>query len=129
MICLLHLRSRHYPRIYMGCCQKGDSSGRRDVLPSKNHLIWFPNWRTDLYPNLNQFCNFRTSLLILDGVKMRINDRILIPRGLHQEVLKNLRVAHQGTIGMNERAKSAVFWSRITNDITETGAKCRLCTL
>jgi len=51
-----------------------------------------------------------------------------MPPSLHQQVLSTLHAAHQGVSSMEARARSTVFWPRLTNDIDATRAACRECT-
>ena len=86
----------------------------------------FPDKKADLDVNLQQYWDLRTNLWVVDGVILT-KERIVISPTLRSEVLETLHAAHQRTTGMNKRARSAVFWPGITNDITNTRAKCGSC--
>ena len=86
----------------------------------------FPTKMTDLESELQPYWNFRHNLWTLDGVIM-MNNRVVVPQGLRQDILETLHAAHQGTTSMNERAKSTIFWPGITNDIAKTRTRCGPC--
>ena len=86
----------------------------------------FPNSKRDMIPQLQDYHQFRESLLTVDGVIL-YKDRLLIPPSLQQEVLSALHAAHQGVTAMNARAEISVFWPGITNQIIEVRAKCEDC--
>ena len=54
----------------------------------------------------------RTQIIL--SIRNRLWRRVVIPSTLHEEITQ---VAHQGVSSMNERAKAAVYWQGITNDI------------
>lgn len=54
--------------------------------------------------------------------------RIIIPRALCIEVLQSLHSAHQGVTATNERAKTEVYWPKITQDIQKIQGNCLDCT-
>ena len=86
----------------------------------------FPSSKKDMIPQLQDYYQFRESLLTVDGVIL-YKDRLLIPPSLQQEVLSALHAAHQGVTAMNFRAETSVFWPGITNQIIEVRARCGDC--
>ena len=108
----------------------------------------FPNEKQELSAELFPYWNIRHNLYIVDGVIMmkdqvvvprslrnsvvedmrdRSAARILIPQKFRQEILQTLHSAHQGVVGMNERARAGVYWPGITKDIESVRAACRSC--
>lgn len=51
----------------------------------------------------------REELYCVEGVLIKEN-KILIPRQLHAEVLESLHSAHQGVNGMLENVRQCLFW-------------------
>ena len=54
-------------------------------------------------------------------------DRIVVPPALRSNILKTI---HQGHLGVEKcllRARSAVYWPGITNDITQFVSQCEAC--
>ena len=108
----------------------------------------FPDKKQDMPSNIVQYWPLRHNLTTVDGVILmneqvlvpkRFRDeliqshidersmRIIIPLSLRDEVLRSLHSAHQGVSGMNERAKTSVFWPGITHDIQTTREGCKHC--
>ena len=53
--------------------------------------------------------------------------RLLVPRSFRREVLKRLHASHQGITRTLRRARQAVYWPGITNDVTNTVEACDAC--
>ena len=53
--------------------------------------------------------------------------RLVIPRGMRQQVLKQLHESHQGLVRTKLRAGLTVYWPGITNDIDRVISTCTLC--
>ncbi|PIK53023.1 hypothetical protein BSL78_10084 [Apostichopus japonicus] len=53
--------------------------------------------------------------------------RILIPKQCQNDILAKLHDAHQGMVKCQLRAKTAVFWPRINQDIEELVKACPIC--
>ena len=53
--------------------------------------------------------------------------RLVIPRGMRQQVLKQLHESHQGLVRTKLRAGLMVYWPGITNDIDRVISTCTLC--
>ena len=54
-------------------------------------------------------------------------ERVVIPRGLRQEVLGTLNSGHQGVSSMAGRAGQSVWWPNISGDLVETRERCQEC--
>ena len=65
-------------------------------------------------------------LSIINGILMRGN-RIVIPKGLQNEILDQLHSGHQGIFKCKERAHCSVWWPNITVDIEKYIKNCRIC--
>ena len=76
-----------------------------------------------LYP----YWNIRKSLVVSDGDVVWYNDRVVLPSTLRPKALKILHSAHQGVSGMEERARSIVYWPGITRDIQQKRDSCATC--
>ena len=79
----------------------------------------FPNDISTIPPELEPYLKYYETLTVVDDVIL-VGGRTLIPEPLRDTVCKILHSAHQGVNAMNERAKTTVFWSGITNDIKKT---------
>ena len=72
------------------------------------------------------FYDYRESLTIIDGMVLK-DKRIVIPAGLHEQVLENLHRSHMGIVKMKERASTSMFWPKIYDDIENFLPRCRPC--
>ena len=69
---------------------------------------------------------YKTTLTVEDGLLLK-GDRILIPPTLRPEILD---IIHQGHLGQEKcllRARTCVFWPRITKDIINKVNQCEPC--
>ena len=66
------------------------------------------------------------NLLVVDGVPM-LGRRVIIPSSCRKRVLDSLHSAHQGQARMINRAKHAVYWPGIVDDIERTRKSCSIC--
>ena len=103
-------------------------TGRDQSLQSLSKLVQsaFPEKRSDLPPELQQYWTSRSGLTVHDGVLL-YNDRTVIPPSARPRVLQVLHSAHQGVTGMTLRAEQSVFWPGMSLDIRDTRANCRTC--
>ena len=65
-------------------------------------------------------------LSVVDGV-VTYRDRIVIPHGLREEVLRALHRAHQGSTNMALRAAETVWWPGLSADIARVRDNCVKC--
>ena len=92
----------------------------REVLASG-----MPDLR-DLRQDIRAYHRYATHLYEIDGVLM-MNNRIVIPKVLRQQLLQSLHAAHQGVGAMCQRAADSIFWPNISVDITRTRNECEHC--
>ena len=86
----------------------------------------FPDTRNQLPVNLRIYWRSKEHFsleddLILHGV------RLLIPERLRLTMLARMHAAHQGIIRMRARARLAVYWPNIDNDIEDYVNACQHC--
>lgn len=105
----------------------------------------FPDDKGEMPPEIEKYWMLRDNLYVVDGVVL-INDRIVAPASLHEEILQSgpdvrvvipsslqgeivqsLHAAHQGVTALNERARAAVYWPGITKDIQTVRNTCSSC--
>ena len=80
------------------------------------------NLRRDIKP----YHRYGAHLYEVDGVVM-LNNRIVIPPALRDQILQSLHAAHQGVAAMCARAADSVFWPNISVDITRIRNECEHC--
>jgi hypothetical protein len=89
-------------------------------------LTGWPENRKDCPSQLFDYWNFRDELVVNDDIIMK-GQRLLIPARLRPEMLEIIHSGHFGTEKCLRRARSTMFWPRITADITDKVAKCVVC--
>ena len=106
------------------------SAGNSDLEYTKLRTMigeGFPVVKRDLDPELHPYWESRADLAIdSDGTILR-NGRLLVPRPLRREVLKDLHSSHQGQSRTLQRARQVVFWPNMSNDIKNMVRSCDTC--
>ena len=69
----------------------------------------------------------RADLAIDSGGTILRNGRLLVPRPLRREVLKDLHSSHQGQSRTLQRARQVIFWPNMSNDIKNMVRSCDTC--
>ena len=79
-------------------------------------------------PAVKPFKKMQSSLSEDAGIAL-MGQRIVIPKAKRLQTLQRLHAAHQGVERTLRRARQAVFWPGITNDIRTTVEGCEACQL
>ena len=88
----------------------------------------WPNDRRDVPSIVLPFWNYRDELVINDGIILK-GERIVVPKALRGDILRQLHSSHVGIVKTKERARSSVFWPNITKDITQLVSGCEICAM
>ena len=86
----------------------------------------WPDSKDKCHPLAAEYWNHRDELVIVDEVILK-GERIVIPKAARSSLLENLHEGHIGIEKSLQRAKTAIFWPGITNDIKDIAAKCHIC--
>ena len=86
----------------------------------------FPVKYKDMPEELAQYWVHRDKLYVVDSVLL-LGDRVVIPKLLREESLRNLHCAHQGCSRMKARASTCIFWPGIGSDIEKKRLSCATC--
>ena len=89
------------------------------------HMGW-PNDCRILPQELHTFWNYREDLSMENRLVTK-EARVLIPSTLRKKVLEQIHNGHQGIEKCMLKAREAVFWPGISNDICEAVEKCGIC--
>ena len=93
----------------------------------KNHIRnGWPETKDKCHTLAKEYWNHRDELTIIDDIILK-GERILIPKAIREIFLENLHEGHIGVEKSLQRAKTAIFWPGITNDIKDRAAKCPTC--
>ena len=89
-------------------------------------LRGFSNHKGELQESCKQYWKVCHSLTIDDNLIV-YGCRLLIPRQMRREILKQLHEAHQGMVRTKQRARLTIYWPRLDNDIDNMVSQCILC--
>lgn len=81
---------------------------------------------TKLPPEVRQFAHSREHLTVCDGLLM-YDARIVVPLALRDRMLRALHEAHQGIVKMRERARTAIWWPKMSDEIERVASSCTTC--
>lgn len=77
-------------------------------------------------PNVNLCWPDRATLSVKDGLLLK-ESRLVIPSAMRNEVLTRLHKGHQGVVKCKARARQAVWWPGLCQQIMEMVLNCRTC--
>ena len=86
----------------------------------------FPEHRKQLPDECRRYWNIRTHLTMDDDLIV-YGCRLLIPQQMRRDVLAQLHESHQGSVRTKQRARLAVYWPGIDNDIDNVILTCKMC--
>ncbi|MET0104994.1 MAG: RNase H-like domain-containing protein [Sedimenticola sp.] len=89
-------------------------------------LQGWPETRSDCKQTVMEYWNHRDELSVEKGLIFR-GQKILIPKSLRAEMLKQVHTGHLGVTKTLERAKDNLFWPGMTKAITDNVLSCEVC--
>lgn len=82
--------------------------------------------RNQLQGAVKHYWPERAVLSVHNGLLLR-GTRLVIPANMRNSVLDKIHEGHQGVVKCRERARQAVWWPGLSNQISELVLKCRQC--
>ena len=104
---------------------------RTDPILSQLKTMILSGWTDkigDLPEELRPYYSYRDELAVLDGVIYK-GSRLVVPDMMKLDILEKLHSSHQCTAATIRRARSAVFWPQMAEDIRIKPHKCVTCAL
>lgn len=95
-------------------------------LVKKYIEVGWPQVKENVDELAQEFWKFRNDLELADDL-IFVGDKLFVPKVLRQEILKQIHEGHQGIEKCKLRARSIVFWPRITRDIEQMVKNCLIC--
>ena len=89
-------------------------------------LKGFPDHKGMLPDPCKQYWQVRHHLT-LDEDLIMYGCRLLIPSGMHREILEQLHASHQDVVRTKQQAGLTVYWPGLNNDIENIVSSCRQC--
>ena len=83
--------------------------------------------KKDLPAVLNAYYSSRDELSVYDGLIFR-GERLVIPKALRYQTMKQLHSSHIGINGSLRRACECLFWPGMNDEIKEYISQCEICT-
>lgn len=100
-----------------------------ELMHLKNFIVTgWPTKQLDLPEVVKPYYTFREQLAVLDGILYR-GTRLIVPKSVRPEILRKLHISHQGTAATVRRARSAVFWPQMSEDIRAQTERCVTCAM
>ena len=88
----------------------------------------WPQKLKEVPEEIKPYHSYKDELAVLDGIIYK-GSRLVVPMSVRQDILKKLHISHQGTAATIRRARSAVFWPQMAEDIRMKTEKCVTCAL
>ena len=82
--------------------------------------------KREVDPSVRAYMGVQGELTVADRLLMR-GQRIVVPQALQKETLKKLHDGHQGIARCRLRAKSAVWWPGLSQQLTDSIQRCPEC--
>lgn len=86
----------------------------------------WPDEKANVPPEIKQYFDFRETLSHKDGVILK-GQRILVPVSLRSKMMKRLHAAHSGYDSMMRRAREAIFWPGMSQQVKQLAENCDVC--
>ena len=85
----------------------------------------WPSERDEVNNELKQYWSYRDELSIINGVIFK-SDRVVIPKKLRSEMLKQLHIPHMGIEKTKLSARESVFWPGLNREIEDMVKLCNI---
>ena len=86
----------------------------------------WPETREKLSEPMSTYFTFRDELSIHDGIILK-GDRVVIPPGARDDIVRKAHASHIGIQGCIRRAREYVYWPHMARDIEQFISKCDTC--
>lgn len=108
----------------------------RQITKNDDHLqklvklisYGFPSNKNNLQDEMKIYWTYRDELTFVDGLIFK-GDKILIPKELREDTLKQLHIGHMGKEKMKNRARELIFWPGLSLQIDNLSDSCKTCNL
>ena len=110
------------------CLSLATETSKDPMMQALKHQIikGWPHSRSECSKNLQDYCNYRDELSVLDGLVLK-GSCIIIPESCRDEILNQLHEGHFGVDRTKLCARDSVYWPNINKDIEGLVKMCDLC--
>ncbi|KAK7584247.1 hypothetical protein V9T40_008790 [Parthenolecanium corni] len=106
--------------------QEATTSDPELPLLTETILHGWPDKINEVPPPIRKYFNFREDLSVHQNLVLK-SDQIVVPLSLRPKMLKLIHQGHLGTTSCINRARSALFWLGMTEDINRFVTTCEVC--
>lgn len=78
-------------------------------------------------PDVAPYWKSKEFITECDGLLVMLENRIIVPSSLQRETLKKIHAGHQGIERCRAKAKAAVWWPGVSNQIAQMVQQCISC--
>ena len=75
---------------------------------------------------IRPYWNFQDTMVVQDGIVYK-GSQVVVPKSLHSDYLKRLHSSHMGSESTLRRARDAVYWPNMSEDIKRITSECQQC--
>ena len=86
----------------------------------------WPDEKDKVNPEVRHYFGLRDELTIADGVILK-GERIVIPKCMRKDVMKNVHSSHIGIEGCLRRARESVYWPGMNSELRDYMTQCEIC--
>ena len=86
----------------------------------------WPDHRKDVDPLIGVYWDFKEDIAMHDSLLFK-GDRLIVPESMRVEILKVIHQGHLGSAACKRRAREALFWPKISQDIEDEVKHCEVC--
>ena len=86
----------------------------------------WPSQKSDTDLDVRAYYNVRHELTMHNGLVFKDN-RIVVPTSVRKDIIATVHRSHQGIRGCIRRAKDAVYWPLMKQEITDYVNQCSVC--
>jgi hypothetical protein len=89
-------------------------------------LRGWPETKPEADPRVAEYWTFRDEISIYNGVLYK-GDRVIVPTVLRKKLLSRIHASHQGEQACLRRARDALFWPGMSQQVKDLVSSCSLC--
>ena len=89
-------------------------------------LDGWPDQLQGVHSDIQCYWNFRDEISVCDGLLVK-GSKVIVPKSLRPEMLEKLHDGHMGISSTISRARTSLFWPRMSSDITDWIQSCSVC--
>ena len=86
----------------------------------------WPSQKSDTELDVRAYYNVHHEVTVQNGLVFKDN-RIVVPNSVRKDIIATVHRSHQGIQGCIRRAKDAVYWPLMTQQITDYVSQCSVC--